>query len=857
MDLLNDLNEAQRAAVEYIDGPSLVIAGAGSGKTRVLTYKIAYLLSQGMKPWSIMALTFTNKAAREMKERIGKLVGNDLAQHLYMGTFHSIFSRILRSEAEHIGFNNNFTIYDESDSRSLIKAIVKEMGLDDKKYKPAAVHAKISMAKNNLMSAAAYESDAAIFEQNKRAQMPEVGKIFVAYVQRCKQANAMDFDDLLTLTYQLFREHEDIRHKYAARFDYVLVDEYQDTNHVQMSIVMQLCQEKQRVCAVGDDSQSIYSFRGANIDNILNYQRQFQGTRLFKLEQNYRSTQTIVEAANSLIKHNRNQIPKDVFSENAKGEKIQYKPAYSDKEEAAIVAKDVKRIRREDGCQYNDFAILYRTNAQSRSFEEEFRKQGIPYRIYGGLSFYQRKEIKDIIAYFRLVANPDDEEAIKRIINYPARGIGATTVLKIADCAHQNQVSFWEVIGAPERYGLAVNKGTMNKLETFRLLISSFIERAQTTDVYELGDAIIKESGISQDIMSGKDADDLARQENLEEFLSGMSAFVEERREEGRFDELFLQDYLQDVALLTDADSDGDKDEPRVSLMTVHAAKGLEFPTVFVVGLEENIFPSPLSAASLRELEEERRLLYVAITRAEKHCILTNAKNRWRYGKMEFDNPSRFIDEIDSKLIDCLDEAGGSLFGSMSESRLGSRSGSMFGSRADSMSDQPEWARAQRPRRPWEDAEQPRYSSRYQNSKPVASQFVADPKPSLFDDEPDTSRTSGRSSVSGRSSLSEGNFKSVRALNAAKRYMETHSSHPASRGTESSAASVTASSVAASAGSSSCGLQEGMKIEHQRFGRGTVLKIEGTGENTKATVEFVHSGTKQLLLKYAKFTVVD
>lgn len=836
MDLLKDLNEAQRAAVEYIDGPSLVIAGAGSGKTRVLTYKIAYLLSQGMKPWSIMALTFTNKAAREMKERIGKLVGNDLAQHLYMGTFHSIFSRILRAEAEHIGFNNNFTIYDESDSRSLIKAIVKEMGLDDKKYKPAAVHAKISMAKNNLMSAAAYESDAAIFEQNKRAQMPEVGKIFVAYVQRCKQANAMDFDDLLTLTYQLFREHEDIRHKYAARFDYVLVDEYQDTNHVQMSIVMQLCQEKQRVCAVGDDSQSIYSFRGANIDNILNYQRQFQGTRLFKLEQNYRSTQTIVEAANSLIKHNRNQIPKDVFSENAKGEKIQYKPAYSDKEEAAIVAKDVKRIRREDGCQYSDFAILYRTNAQSRSFEEEFRKQGIPYRIYGGLSFYQRKEIKDIIAYFRLVANPDDEEAIKRIINYPARGIGATTVLKIADCAHQNQVSFWEVIGAPERYGLAVNKGTMNKLETFRLLISSFIERAQTTDVYELGDAIIKESGISQDIMSGKDADDLARQENLEEFLSGMSAFVEERREEGRFDELFLQDYLQDVALLTDADSDGDKDEPRVSLMTVHAAKGLEFPTVFVVGLEENIFPSPLSAASLRELEEERRLLYVAITRAEKHCILTNAKNRWRYGKMEFDNPSRFIDEIDSKLIDSQDEAGGSLFGSMS--------------------DQPEWARAQRPRRPWEDAEQPRYSSRYQNSKPVASQFVADPKPSLFDDEPETSRTSGRSSVSGRSSLSEGNFKSVRALNAAKRYMETHSSHPASHGTGSSAASVS-SSTASSAGSSSCGLQEGMKIEHQRFGRGTVLKIEGTGENTKATVEFVHSGTKQLLLKYAKFTVVD
>lgn len=838
MDLQNDLNEAQRAAVEYIDGPSLVIAGAGSGKTRVLTYKIAYLLDQGKNLYSLLVLTFTNKAAREMVERIRKMFGETFyIRQKYIGTFHSVFARILRVESDKIGFSSDFTIYDEADSRSLLKSIIKEMGLSEKTYKPAAVHARISMAKNQLIGVDSYGSDSDIFSQNKRAGMPEIAKIYREYVQRCKLANAMDFDDLLVHTYRLFVERNDVLKKYGKIFKYIMVDEYQDTNYVQKKILTLLynAMEEKAICAVGDDSQSIYSFRGANIENILSFTRDFPAengnyARLFKLEQNYRSTQTIVEAANSLIKHNRNQIPKDVFSENAKGEKIQYKPAYSDKEEAAIVAKDVKRIRREDGCQYSDFAILYRTNAQSRSFEEEFRKQGIPYRIYGGLSFYQRKEIKDIIAYFRLVANPDDEEAIKRIINYPARGIGATTVLKIADCAHQNQVSFWEVISALEQYGLAVNKGTMNKLETFRLLISSFIERAQTTDVYELGDAIIKESGISQDIMSGKDADDLARQENLEEFLSGMSAFVEERREEGSFDELFLQDYLQDVALLTDADSDGDKDEPRVSLMTVHAAKGLEFPTVFVVGLEENIFPSPLSAASLRELEEERRLLYVAITRAEKHCILTNAKNRWRYGKMEFDNPSRFIDEIDGKLIDSLDEAGGSLFGSMS--------------------DQPEWARAQRPRRPWEDAEQPRYSSRYQNSKPVASQFVADPKPSLFDDEPETSRTSGRSS------LSEGNFKSVRALNAAKRYMEAHSSHPASRGTGSSAPSVS-SSTASFAGSSSCGLQEGMKIEHQRFGRGTVLKIEGTGENTKATVEFVHSGTKQLLLKYAKFTVVD
>ena len=803
MDLLNDLNDAQRAAVEYIDGPSLVIAGAGSGKTRVLTYKIAYLLSQGMKPWSIMALTFTNKAAREMKERIGKLVGDDLAQHLYMGTFHSIFSRILRAEAEHIGFNNNFTIYDESDSRSLLKAIIKEMGLDDKTYKPAAVHARISMAKNNLVTAEAYDSDPAILEQNKRAKMPAIGKIYVAYVQRCRQANAMDFDDLLMLTFQLFRDHEEIRQKYAGRFDYILVDEYQDTNHVQMSIVMQLCKEKLRVCAVGDDSQSIYSFRGANIDNILNYQKQLPGTQLFKLEQNYRSTQTIVEAANSLIHHNRNQIQKEVFSKNDKGEKIQYKPAYSDKEEALIVAKNIQRIKRQDDCGYDQFAILYRTNAQSRSFEEEFRKQGIPYRIYGGLSFYQRKEIKDIIAYFRLVANPDDEEAFKRIINYPARGIGATTVMKIADCAHQNRVSFWEVIGNVEHYGLNVNKGTQTKLENFRLLISSFIDRSHTLDVYELGDAIIRESRISEDIMSGKNADDLARQENLEEFLSGMQTFVAGRQEEGRMDEAYLTDYLQDVALLTDADSEGEKDEPRVSLMTIHAAKGLEFATVFVVGLEENIFPSPLAAVSVRELEEERRLLYVAITRAEKHCILTNAKNRFRYGKMEFDNPSRFIDEINASLIEGGEEAPESSFGGGRSSYGGYGSESGYGGRM-----------------PW-DRDRSGYRRDYQNSKPVASQFMADPKPG---------------------------FKSVRAVNAVHRIM----------GDTASSSSVASAGSSTSKASSAAGsLSEGCRIEHQRFGIGTVLKIEGTGENTKATVEFQNAGTKQLLLKFAKFTILS
>ena len=848
MELLNDLNESQRKAVEYIDGPSLVIAGAGSGKTRVLTYKIAYLLQQGVKPWSIMALTFTNKAAREMKERIGKLVGQELAQHLYMGTFHSIFSRILRAEAQHIGFTNNFTIYDESDSRSLIKTIVKEMRLDEKVYKPASVHSRISMAKNNLMSAENYARDKELYQADQRAKMPRVGDIFITYVQRCQQANAMDFDDLLTLTFKLFQEHEDIRKKYADRFDFLLVDEYQDTNHAQMRIVMQLCKEKERVCAVGDDSQSIYSFRGANIDNILSFQSRFKEARLFKLEQNYRSTQSIVEAANSLIKHNSNQIPKNVYSKNDKGESLIYKPAYSDKEEALIVCREIKRIKRQDDCQYSDFAILYRTNAQSRSFEEEFRKQGIPYRIYGGLSFFQRKEIKDVIAYFRLVANPDDEEAFKRIINYPARGIGNTTVAKIAACALDNHVSFWQVISSPEHYGLGVNKGTLAKLESFRLMISGFVEKSASMNAFDLGDTIVKESGISADIYKSgsRDPEDLARQENLEELLGGMQSFVEECREEGREQEAYLTDYLQGVALLTDLDSKGDDDEPRVSLMTVHASKGLEFPTVFVVGLEENIFPSAI-VSTLRELEEERRLLYVAITRAEKHCVLTSAKNRFRYGKMEFGNPSRFIKEIDSAFIQedsemPHDDNG---FGSSGYGKGGYGNGGYGG------------------RMPWD-------------NHSISSQFKPDRKD--YSDGEDDFRTNGRGGyrtsgrddfrssgrddfrsssrddfrTSGRSGSGlDSRFKSVRGLEAARRIMGSSSS---SLGSSSSSSGSAFGSSTSSAGSGR--LVEGAKIEHQRFGVGTVLKLEGSGENAKATVQFVNSGTKQLLLKFAKFTII-
>ena len=839
MDLLNDLNESQRKAVEYIDGPSLVIAGAGSGKTRVLTYKIAYLLQQGVKPWTIMALTFTNKAAREMKERIGKLVGQELAQHLYMGTFHSIFSRILRAEAQHIGFTNNFTIYDESDSRSLIKTIVKEMGLDEKVYKPASVHSRISMAKNNLMSADNYARDKELYQADQRAKMPRVGDIFITYVQRCQQANAMDFDDLLTLTFKLFQEHEDIRKKYADRFDFLLVDEYQDTNHAQMRIVMQLCKEKERVCAVGDDSQSIYSFRGANIDNILSFQSRFKEARLFKLEQNYRSTQSIVEAANSLIKHNSNQIPKNVYSKNDKGERLIYKPAYSDKEEALIVCREIKRIKRQDDCQYSDFAILYRTNAQSRSFEEEFRKQGIPYRIYGGLSFFQRKEIKDVIAYFRLVANPDDEEAFKRIINYPARGIGNTTLAKIATCALDNHVSFWQVISSPEHYGLGVNKGTLAKLESFRLMISGFVEKSASMNAFDLGDTIVKESGISADIYKSgsRDPEDLARQENLEELLGGMQSFVEECREEGREQEAYLTDYLQGVALLTDLDSKGDDDEPRVSLMTVHASKGLEFPTVFVVGLEENIFPSAI-VSTLRELEEERRLLYVAITRAEKHCVLTSAKNRFRYGKMEFGNPSRFIKEIDSAFIQEDSEMPHDDNGFGSGYGRGGYGNGGYGGRM-----------------PWD-------------NHSISSQFKPDRKD--YSDGEDDFRTNGRGGyrtsgrddfrsssrddfrTSGRSGSGlDSRFKSVRGLETARRIMDSSSS---SLGSSSSSSGSAFGSSTSSAGSGR--LVEGAKIEHQRFGVGTVLKLEGSGENAKATVQFVNSGTKQLLLKFAKFTII-
>lgn len=763
-ELLKELNESQREAVLWCDGPQLVIAGAGSGKTRVLTYKIAYLLQQGMKPWNVLALTFTNKAANEMKQRIGRLVGQEAASQLNMGTFHSVLARVLRVEAELMGFSRSFTIYDEADSRSLLKSIVKEMALDEKQYKPASVHALISMAKNHLISAAEYAADAEVRQRDSNSRMPEVGRIFLAYEQRCRQANAMDFDDLLVLAYRLLSGHREVLEKYRQRFRYVLVDEYQDTNYAQQQIVWLLTQEHQRVCVVGDDAQSIYAFRGANIDNILNFQKIYEGARLFKLERNYRSTQRIVQAANSLIRKNERQIPKDVYSRNAEGEKLQLKQVYSDKEEAAVVCKDIKRLCRQERGDYNDFAILYRTNAQSRPLEEEMRRQNIPYRIYGGLSFYQRKEIKDIIGYFRLVSNKDDEEAMKRIINYPARGIGNTTVQKIAEAAQQGGVSFWYVISHSQECGLDVNRGTMAKIDAFRLMIEGFREKMATTDAYELGKEIVQSSGIAQDLFSGSDADDLARQQNLEEFMNGLQDFVDTRREEGREDEVLLPDFLQEVSLLTDLDSD-DGSESRVALMTVHAAKGLEFPVVFVVGMEENIFPSPMACNSLRELEEERRLLYVAITRAERHCILTCAKNRWRYGKLEFDVPSRFLKDIDPSLmtIEGEDEPAG-------------------------------FTPIRRTERP---SFQPASRFRQQQVQQVAPPVTNLRRVS------DALRNEPRSAAAGSAPLQEGNV-----------------------------------------------------IEHQRFGIGTVVKVEGTGENTKATVDFRNTGTKQLLLKFAKFKVI-
>ena len=796
-DYLDELNDSQRAAVLYNDGPSLVIAGAGSGKTRVLTYKIAYLLDHGYEPWSILALTFTNKAAREMKERIARQVGIDRARYLWMGTFHSMFSRILRSEADVLGFSSNFTIYDASDSKSLVKTIIKEMQLDDKVYKPAAVQSRISNAKNHLILPDAYAASRDMLESDMAAKMPAMRDIYRRYWERCRLSDAMDFDDLLVYTYLLFSTHPEVCEKYASRFRYVLVDEYQDTNYAQHCIVLQLTGKYRHVCVVGDDAQSIYSFRGADIDNILKFTQLYKDARLFKLEQNYRSTQMIVKAANSLIEKNHDQIRKEVFSEKEKGEPLTVFNAYSDVEEGEIVANKIVQLHAKENCAYNDFAILYRTNAQSRIFEEALRKRALPYRIYGGLSFYQRKEIKDIIAYFRLAVNPNDEEAFKRVINYPPRGIGDTTLGKIIDAAGTGGVSLWKVLGEPLAYGLKINKGTHAKLQEFRNLIAGFVEDASHKSAYELGSDIIRRAGIVTDIYQDRSPESISRQENVEELMTGIHDFCAIREEEGN-EHVGLTDYLSEVSLLTDQDSEKDDSGQKITLMTIHSAKGLEFKTVFVVGLEENLFPSPMVAGSPRQMEEERRLFYVAVTRAEEHCFLSFAKSRFRYGKQEFSAPSRFLKDIDARYLNMpqdeilsrrIDEGAGRF-------RRELASGGLSQSGRDGS------------------------ASRYDRGT------WTDNGPSMFDGGPLPEEP--------RPFVKPASPRNLRKITP----------------------SATGKAMGGPVPEAGSPVSAGQVIEHERFGIGEIVRVEGTGDNCKATVRFRNAGEKQLLLKFARFKVI-
>ena len=764
-----ELNPSQLAAVKYCDGPSLVIAGAGSGKTRVLTYKISYLLDNGYEPWSILALTFTNKAAKEMKERIAQQVGAEKARMLWMNTFHSIFAKILRREAAYIGYEPNYTIYDQSDSRSLVRTIIKEMQLDEKLYKPNTIAERISSAKSNMITPAEYTRSAERMNGDQRSRIPSTHEIYRRYCERCRQANAMDFDDLLINTYRLFDEHPEVLDKYIDRFKYVLVDEFQDTNYVQGCIVWQLTQSRRRVCVVGDDAQSIYSFRGANIDNILGFTKRYGETKIFKLEQNYRSTQNIVNAANSLIAKNSEQIRKNVFSEQSVGEPLMLYQAYSDIEESEIVANRIRSLQRSEGIPCSDIAILYRTNAQSRTFEEALRKRAIPYRIYGGLSFYQRKEIKDVIAYFRLICNPHDEEALKRIINYPARGIGETTLKHLREAASDANVSMWQVLETPESYQLKVNKGTLAKLTSFTSMIKEFMAAAETKDAYEIAAEVIRTSGISAEIFGDNTIEGKSRQENINELMNGISGFISNRQEEGNED-IALHDFLAEVSLMSDQETQDDGNDDKVTLMTIHSAKGLEFRAVFIVGVEEDLLPSNMAQNSMRELEEERRLFYVAITRAKEYCTLTFAKSRYRYGNFDFCEPSRFLKEIDSAYIRM---AGGTA------------PQQQFSTRTQQPQGTPSFALTNRVRT---QAPAPQETRRI---VPQKLQRITTP----------TGQTSGS--------------------NTAK-----------------------------------APLNIGQIIEHNRFGIGEVINVEGSGINAKATIKFQNVGTKVLILSYAKYKVI-
>ncbi|GGK00432.1 ATP-dependent helicase [Parabacteroides faecis] len=773
---LDQLNESQREAVKYNEGPSLVIAGAGSGKTRVLTYKIAYLVHLGLAPQSILALTFTNKAAREMKERIAKITGDQTARRLWMGTFHSIFSRILRYEAEHIGYPSNFTIYDASDSKSLLKAIIKEMQLDDKVYRIGMIQSRISNAKNALVTWKAYEQSKELMQHDIDSKVPLLREIYKRYQNRCQQAGAMDFDDLLLQTNILFRDHPQVLEKYRSFFQFVLVDEYQDTNFAQHLIVQKLCEQHRRICVVGDDAQSIYSFRGANIDNILQFKNQYPGCRIFKLERNYRSTQNIVNAANSLIHKNKEQIFKNVYSEKEQGSKVRVSSSYSDYEEGYAVAAMINEMRMRKDYDYSEFAILYRTNAQSRILEEALRKRGIPYKIYGGLSFYQRKEVKDVISYLRLIVNPHDEEAFKRVINYPSRGIGDTTVNKVISAATENNVSLWTVLNAPIDYALPINSGTAKKLSDFREMIERFIQENARLSAEEMAAMVVKESGIVSTLFQDRSVEGISKQENLQELLKGIAEFCELRREEG-VEQVSLADFLSEISLLTDQDNDKDEQANKVTMMTVHAAKGLEFRNVFVVGLEEELFPSSMSKDNPRAVEEERRLFYVAITRAEENCVLTYAKSRFRNGQSAMCSPSRFLKDIDVQFLELP---------------------------ADSSADTFAAAR--------ERFERPAFSSPFQQPRAVEKE-----EPSFI---------SPVAQAQQRQRL---------------RKVETATSSPVS-------SSAPASDLS--------GLCVGAKVRHDRFGEGEVIAIEGDGGNAKATVAFTHFGQKQLLLKFARLTII-
>lgn len=780
--LLEQLNKSQRDAVEHIDGPSLVIAGAGSGKTRVLTYKIAYLLEKGIAPQNILALTFTNKAAREMKSRIAQLMGDRIAYRLWMGTFHSIFSRILRTEAEKLGFNSNFTIADSADSRNLIKTIIKEFQLDDKVYKPARAQANISNAKNALISPEMYAQNKELIELDQRQKMPMLKDIYREYRNRLRASNTMDFDDLLFFTNRLFRDNPEVLAEYQDCFQFILVDEYQDTNFAQHLVVKQLGDKHHRVCVVGDDAQSIYSFRGANIDNILNFRQVYPEAKIFKLEQNYRSTQNIVNAANSLISQNKEQIKKHIFSENETGERIEISSAFSDFEEGIIVTNKILDLRRSKNASYKDFVILYRTNAQSRIFEEALRKKNIPYRIYGGLSFYQRKEIKDVIAYFRMVVNPYDEEAFKRIINYPTRGLGQTTLNKIVSAAKLHNISLWQVIDSPINYNLDINSGTARKLNDFRNLVQSFIDQLHQLSAYEIANNIIKQTGIAKEAYQDQTPEGMSRQENLQELLGGIHEFCEMRKEEGD-ENIGLMDFLSEVSLLSDQDTDNEADMEKVTMMTVHASKGLEFRYVCIVGLEEDLFPSSMAKMEMRGLEEERRLFYVAITRAEEFCMITYARSRFRNGQTASCNPSRFLRDIDTAYLKMNDGILNNAYSSSYE-----RSGSFWSNN---------------------NANREKDIREKEEIKDITSQEKTDPL------EPFGSFTQAR-----------------RLLN-----VKTASPKLPPVSTK--------------------GLTIGSRIKHDRFGLGEVTAIEGDDKNQKATVAFDNSGTKQLLLKFARFEIID